>query len=168
MATVMMVLWTVLAGALQATAGRLAAGWNLPLLELTVLYYGLSAGMGTAIGAAVTAALVRDVLSAAPLGAGLVPLILVAVMADACRDHVFRKSAVTWVVCGLAASALSILAQLIITLVVFGRGTAVVMPRALLDVLTVSLAGAVAGPVVFACVETGNRVFGVVPTDAEG
>ena len=164
----MMMLWIALMGAAQATIGRMAPGWNLPLVELVVLYYGLSASRGTAIFAACAAAVVRDVLSHAPLGAGLLPLLLVAVLADAVRDHVFRTSAVTWVVCGLAAALVSMGAQFVLAATVFGRGAVVTTPRAVLDMATVPLAGAVCAPVVLALVESGNRVFGVVPAETEG
>jgi hypothetical protein len=158
-----MVFWIALMGAVQATTARLAAGWNVPLLELVVVYYGLSASSGMALFAAGAATLVRDALSMAPLGAGLIPLLLVAFLADAVRDHVFRTSAVTWVVCGLAATFLSILAQGILAVVVFGRSSAVLSVHPMLDMLTVPLAGAVAAPVVLTLIEAGNRVFGVVP-----
>ena len=168
MVAVMMILWIALMGSAQATIGRLVPGWNLPLLELVVLYYGLSASSGTAIFAASAATVVRDVLSQAPLGAGLLPLLLVALLADAVRDHVFRTSAVTWIVCGLVAVLVSIAAQFVLAATVFGRGAAVMNLRAWFDLATVPLAGAVCAPVVLGLIESGTRVFGVVPAETEG
>ena len=164
----MMIFWIALMGSAQATIGRVAPGWNLPLLEVVVLYYGLSASRGAAVFAAAAAAVARDALSQAPLGAGLLPMILVALLAEAVRDHVFRTSAVTWIVCGLAAGSVSMAVQFVMAATVLGRPAAVMTVHTLFDMLTVPLAGAVCAPVVLSLVEGGNRILGVVSTGSEG
>ena len=84
------------------------------------------------------------------------------------RSHVFRTSVVTWIVCGFLGVLASIAVQFGLAMTVFGRAAAVMTPLALLDVVTVPLAGAVCGPAVLGLIESGNRVFGVVPAESEG
>ncbi len=167
MGALTMILWVAAAGALQATVGRIAFGWNLPLLELVVLYYSLSPARGLGLSSAVWAAAVHDSLSGIPLGAALLPLMGVWGFAYAVRGYFFRTSPVTWIVCGFAAAAVSLLGQLFVEIVVLGQAHAIGWLRAATDLVTVPVAGAALGPPALAVMEGGNRALGFAPLEEE-
>jgi rod shape-determining protein MreD len=151
---------TVLAVFCQSafTGLRSLLGAQVDLLPALMVYTALSAGPAMMIGLAVTGGLLFDSLSANPLGTSVLPLLTVGFLIQLRRDLILREQTYAQCVLGLFASAL---APAIAVLILLTAGKEPLLGwGSLWQWVVMSVAGAVATPMLFLLLPWLNHALG--------
>jgi rod shape-determining protein MreD len=137
---------------------RRIVGAQIDLLPALIVYASLYAGLATTAALAFVAGLSFDSLSANPLGITVIPLLLCGILIYVVRELILRDQTFAQVILGTAASLITPILVLLILLTMHrkplvGFGTA-------WQLAVMTIAGAIATPIVFVCFGYLNRLFG--------
>jgi rod shape-determining protein MreD len=140
---------------------RSVLGAQVDFLPALMVYTALTAGPGMVLTLAVVGGLLFDTLSVNPLGASVLPLILIGVLLQSRRDLLLREQIYAQFVLGAIASAAAPVVTILILLTLeqsplLGWGS-------LWQWLVMSVGGGVATPVLFWMFDRLNHALGYPP-----